>query len=137
MADDNGEADWSLSEKTSAQIRLLGAGVIAHPLELVAGQIASAGAITTLDAASRLGHKVRVAGLRQTWRRVNSESGSFIYYMALEDLEGFLDVIIYPDVYRQSSAALKGPGPYIIEGQVELDKEKGEPFIRAEKIWQI
>jgi DNA-directed DNA polymerase III PolC len=137
MAKDNDEDDWSLSEKTSAQIRHLGAGVIAHPLELVAGQIASAGAITTLDAASRLGQKVRVAGLRQTWRRVSSESGSFIYFMALEDLEGFLDVIIYPDIYRQSSAALKGPGPYIIEGQVELDKEKGEPFIRAEKIWQI
>ena len=133
---DNSE-DWTLTEKTAAQTRLLGSSVIAHPLELAASQIASAGAITTLDAASRLGEKVRVAGLRQTWRRVQTAGGTYIYFMAIEDLEGYLDVVIYPDIYRQSTTALKSQGPFMIEGQVELDKEKGEPFIRAEKIWQI
>jgi DNA polymerase III alpha subunit len=129
--------DWSLEEKTAAQMRLLGASITAHPLELVTHKIKASGAISTLQAASRLGEKVRVAGLRQTWRRFQSEAGNPMYFMALEDLEGYLDVVIYSDVYNKSSSALKNPVPIIIEGQVELDKEKGEPFIRAEKIWQV
>ena len=124
--------DWSLSEKVTAQEEILGTGVIAHPLELAAKQIAAAGALTTVEAAARLGHRVRVAGMRQTWRRSVTAQGDYIYFMALEDLEGMLNVVIFADVYRSSRAAFSTPGPYIIEGMVELDREQGEPFIRAE-----
>jgi len=44
-----------------------------------------------------------------------------------------LNVVIFADVYRSSRAAFSTPGPYIIEGMVELDREQGEPFIRAER----
>jgi DNA polymerase III alpha subunit len=46
--------DWSLEQKVAAQEQLLGTGVIAHPLELVENKIREAGALTTVDAASRL-----------------------------------------------------------------------------------
>jgi DNA-directed DNA polymerase III PolC len=129
------EDDWSLQEKVAAQEAILGVGVDAHPLELAAGSIATAGALTTVEAAARLDQRVRVAGMRQTWRRSQTTRGDYIYFMSLEDLEGMLDVVIFSDVYQRSREALSTHGPYIIEGQVELDREKGEPFIRAEKIY--
>jgi DNA polymerase III alpha subunit len=135
--DSNIFEDWDLAKKTSAQTRILGTSVIAHPLELAASQIASASVITTLEAASRPGERVNIAGLRQSWHRGQTASGSSIYIMSLEDLEGYLDVVIYPDIYRQFKTALLGPGPYIIEWLVEVDKENGETFILAEKIWLI
>jgi DNA-directed DNA polymerase III PolC len=125
--------DWSLAEKVAAQEEILGTGVIAHPLELAAEAIRAAGALTTIEAASRLGQRVRVAGMRQTWRRSITSRGDYIYFMALEDLEGMLDVIIPGEVYRRCRAAFATAGPYVIEGVVERDQQQGDAFLRAER----
>ena len=135
--DESGQEDWSLVEKVTAQEELLGTSVIAHPLEQVEQQITAAGALTTVEAASRLEQHVRVAGMRQTWRRSRTTRGDYIYFMSLEDLEGMLDVVITAEVYRRSKAALSTAGPYVVEGLVDLDNQRGEPFIRAEKIWAL
>ncbi len=134
---DQPDEDWDLPQKLAAQEEILGTGVIAHPLELVKEQIASASALNTVDAAARLGQQVRVAGVRQIWRRSMTTRGDYIYFMSLEDLEGMLDVVITAEVYRRSRAALATAGPYVVEGKVELDQQRGEPFIRAEKIWAL
>ena len=131
------EEDWSLAQKVAAQEEILGTGVIAHPLELVEKQITTAGALSTVEAASKLEQHVRVAGMRQTWRRSLTRRGEYIYFMSLEDLEGMLDVVISAEVYRRSKAALSTSGPYVVEGRVDLDSQRGEPFIRAEKIWEL
>lgn len=129
--------DWSLAEKVAAQDELLGVSVIAHPLELAAERIAATGAITTLEAAARIGQRVRVAGMRMTWRRTPTSRGEAIYFMALEDLEGMLDVVIFADVYRQARISFAKPGPYLIEGTLEVNGEESEPTLRAEHIWLI
>ena len=126
--------DWSLPEKVAAQEEILGTGVIAHPLELAEKKISAAGALTTVEAAARLGNRVRVAGMRQIWRRSVTARGEYVYFMSLEDLEGMLNVVIWSNVYRAARAAFSTAGPYIIEGMVELDGELGEPFIRAERV---
>ncbi len=69
------EDDWSLTEKVSSQEAILGVSLVAHPLELYAGEIAASNALTTLDAAARLGQAVRVAGVRQTWRHSRTQRG--------------------------------------------------------------
>jgi len=135
--DESGEEDWDLAQKVAAQEEILGTGVIAHPLELAEKQIASTGALSTLDAALRLGEYVRVAGMRQTWRRSQTSRGDTIYFMSLEDLEGMLNVVITAEVFRQSKAAFSTPGPYVVEGKVDMDNQRGEPFMRAEKIWTL
>jgi len=132
-----GGEDWTLAEKAAAQEAILGASLAAHPLELQATQIAATGALTTVEAAALLGQRARVAGMRQTWRRSRTTLGDYIYFMALEDLEGMLDVVIPGEVYRRNRAALSGPGPYVLEGLVVFDQEKGEPFIRLERAWAI
>lgn len=130
--------DWPLAEKAAAQEELLGAGIVAHPLELMATTIAGAGALTTVGAAARAGQRVKVAGMRQTWHRTRTARGDFVYFMALEDLEGMLDVVIFGDVYRRHRAALgTGPGPFVVEGVVELDPGREEPILRAEKVWPL
>ena len=135
--DESPQDDWSLAQKVAAQEDILGTGVIAHPLEQVEDEIAAAGALTTVEAASRLEQRVRVAGMRQIWRRHRTTRGDDIYFMSLEDLEGMLDVVITAEVYRRSKAALSTGGPYIVEGRVSLDSQRGEPIIHAEKIWAL
>jgi len=126
--------DWSIEQKIAAEEEILGVGVSAHPLELHAAEIAASGALTTVEAAARLGQQVLVAGMRQTWRRGRAAGGDYIYFLALEDLEGVVEVVIAGEVYRRYRAALNGPGPYLLEGVVELDPERGEPFLRADRV---
>ena len=45
--------DWTVDQKVTAQLQLLGVSLAAHPLELVAKQIKEANAVTTIDAAAR------------------------------------------------------------------------------------
>jgi DNA polymerase III subunit alpha len=134
---DSLEEDWSLAEKLDAQEKILGASVEAHPLELYARQLDDSGALSTLEAAARVGQKVRVAGMRQIWRRYNSPKGAPFYYMSLEDLEGMLDTIIYSDVYRRYRSQLSGHGPYIMEGWLERNNTTGEPTLRVDRVWRV
>jgi DNA polymerase-3 subunit alpha len=129
--------EWTLAEKVAAQEEILGAGLAAHPLELVSEQIRAAGAVTTQEAAVRKGQRVRVVGLRQTWRRSFTTRGEPVYFLSLEDLEGMLDVVIFADVYRRYSKDFSSHAPLGIEGIVEIDQSSAEPFIRAERAWRV
>jgi DNA polymerase III alpha subunit len=129
--------DWSLEEKVAAQEALLGVGVDAHPLELFSAQIAAANAVTVMEAAPQAGHRVRVAGMRQIWRRTSNPQGIKGFHMILEDLEGLLDVFISSEVYRRSISNTKTSGPFVIEGVVETNPTTAEPMIQAERIWVL
>jgi DNA polymerase III alpha subunit len=131
------EDDWSIEERVAAQESILGVGIDAHPLELVRERIRRAGAITTLRAIEMIGKQVRVAGMRQTWRRGSTNTGERLYVMSLEDLEGMLNVVIFSDAYQRVRREISGSGPYVVEGQMELDQRVGEPYLRLEKIWRL
>ena len=131
------EADWSLEEKCQAQEEVLGVAVDAHPLELAADRIAQAGAISTVDAAGRIGQRVRVAGLRMSSRRSRTAQGDSMLFLTLEDLDGLLDVVFFPDVYRRCRSALSGGKLLLIEGVIQDDEENTEPVLRAERVSRI
>jgi DNA-directed DNA polymerase III PolC len=136
--DENIQAeDWTLEEKVAAQISILGVGVDAHPLELVADQIAEAGAITTAQAAESVGLQIRVAGMRFSGRRSRDAHGKYVYVMSLEDLESMVDVIVPQQIYDRSRSVFSEDKPMIVEGEVALDAERGEPIIRAQKLWRL
>jgi len=132
---DTSEADWTLQQKVAAQMELLGASLDAHPLELVAGKIS--GAISSLDAMERIGRRVTVAGVRQTSRRSRTAKGEMMLFLTLEDLQGTVDVILFPDIYRVSKSMMESSTPLLITGMMEIDAGREEPFLRAEKVSSI
>jgi DNA polymerase III subunit alpha len=132
-----GEEDWTLEQKVKAQEDVLGIGVDAHPLELAAERIARSGAISTPDALRMTGKRVRVAGIRQSSHRSSTTKGESMLFLTLEDLEGMLDVVIFPDVYRRVKNVISTSQPLIVSGTMEEDAERGEPLLRAERIDRI
>lgn len=128
------ESDWSLEERAIAQEEILGVSVDVHPLEMVVDQTSAAGAISSIEAALRMGESVVVAGSRLTSRRARTSKGDLMYFLSIEDLEGLLDIVFFPAVYNQFRQELRGSGPYLIRGKVELDSDTGEMWIRAEKV---
>jgi DNA polymerase III alpha subunit len=55
-------------------------------------------------------------------------------FLTIEDMQGTLDVILFPDVYRIAKSFFDSNPPLLITGVMEMDKERGEPYIRAEKV---
>jgi DNA-directed DNA polymerase III PolC len=126
--------DWTLEQKAAAQQELLGLSLDAGPLELAAGKIAAAGAITTAEAAGRTGQRVTVAGIRQSSHRSRTARGEPMMFLTLEDSSGMLDVVVFPDVYRRGSVILGSSAPMLVTGVIEMDEAREEPLLRAEKV---
>jgi DNA polymerase III alpha subunit len=133
LDESNGE-DWAIEKKVAAQQELLGISLEAHPLELAADRIAASGAMSTLEAAERIGQRVTVAGVRQTSHRSRTAKGEPMLFLTLEDLSGMLEVILFPQVYRQGREIVSSGKPFLITGMMEIDSGRGEPFLRAEKV---
>jgi error-prone DNA polymerase len=129
--------DWPLERKMAAQEDLLGVSLEAHPLDLVAGKIRAAGAISTIEAAGRLGQHVTVAGLRQSGHRSRTAKGESMMFLTLEDLSGMLDVVLFPDAYRRAKEAVHSSAPLLVTGVVEADESRAEPLLRAEKVVRL
>lgn len=126
--------DWDLGQKVAAQQAILSVSLEAHPLELVADSIAGSGAISTSEAADRIGQRVSIAAIRQSLHRSRTAHGDTMAFLTIEDLEGTLDAILYPDLYHRSRAILSGLDPFLISGIIEMDPSRGEAILRTEKI---
>lgn len=126
--------DWTPSMKAAAQDRLLGVSLVAHPLDLHAEAMQSAGVLSTLEAATRFGQEVRVAGMRQSWRRVGTSAGGYVYFMDLADLEGTLRVVIPGEVYTRGRSSFQEGQPVVVEGRLDMARDSEEPVLRAGRI---
>jgi DNA polymerase III subunit alpha len=124
--------DWTIEQKVAAQEEILGTGLVAHPLELVADKIS--GSISTLDALRHTGDKVLVAGLMQAIRRGVSFQGNPIHKLILEDLEGTLEILIPNQIYQRNRHILTSTNPFMVEGRIDFYPDQEEPIMYAERI---
>ncbi|MCB2202726.1 DNA polymerase III subunit alpha [bacterium] len=131
----NADTEWSMEQQLQAQQQLLGISLGISPLEQFADEIQQAGALTTLEAEDHIGEKIIIAGMRQTWRRIRTRtSNQMMCYLNLEDLEGSLQVLVPPHLYRTTYQQIRETGPFLIEGVVEKDTERQTVRLVAEKI---
>lgn len=134
FSDTKQHEDYSVEMKYKAQMKILGVSLDFSPLEKFGEEIQSSGAISTLKAKNFVGGKARVAGMRQTYRRIRTNSKQMMAVLTLEDMEGSLQIFIPPYLYRQNYLALQEIGPFIIEGVIQRDAEHQNIKMTAEKI---
>jgi len=126
--------DWTIEQKSQAQQEILGVSLAMSPFEQYADNIRSQGVISTLEAQNLVGETVKIAGMRQTWRRFRTKSNEMMCYLNLEDLEGSLQVIIPPKLYRQHYLELNELGPFLVEGVMESDSKGHRIKLVAKRI---
>ena len=129
--------DWSLEQKMTAQQELLGISLEAHPLEVLADQVKKSGAISTVEAAGRIGQRVTVVGVRHTSRRSRTARGETMLFLTIEDLTGVMDAVLGPEVYRQARDIVRTSVPFVATGIVELDNLTHDPRLRVEELEQL
>ncbi|HEX2997511.1 MAG TPA: hypothetical protein VHP14_22000, partial [Anaerolineales bacterium] len=133
---ESSEDDWTLQQRVNAQLEILGASLDAHPLELVADKLHGTHTISTLDATERIGRRVTVAGVQQASHRSRTARGNMLF-LSFEDLQGTLDAILFPDVYRQFKSLISSTEPFLLTGTMEMDTARGDPFLKVEKVVRV
>lgn len=128
------DEDWTIEQKLDSQKEILGVSLTMTPLEKYADEIKKTGAMNTLELQNRIGERVKVAGMRQTFRRFRSNKNQIIGFLTLEDLEGAIQIIIPAAVLQKAYIHLREAECLVIEGVVVKDEKHERVIVNAERI---
>ncbi|MFQ5895944.1 MAG: DNA polymerase III subunit alpha, partial [Nitrospinota bacterium] len=116
--------EWPERERLAGEREMLGFYVTGHPLEAhrpLIRRLADCDSSRLLEL--RSARKVRLAGLIRSVRRQTTRKGQPMAYLTLEDLEGSLEVILFPDAYEKAYPLLESEEPLLVEGTAEPAEE--------------
>jgi DNA polymerase III alpha subunit len=66
--------------------------------------------------------EVKVAGIAVAGRRHMGKDGKWMLFLSIQDREGLIEVVLFPDAYQEHGKVLVngGHGPYVIKGTVQV-----------------
>ena len=119
---------WSDSEQLAYEKEALGFYISSHPLMAVQQQMRRLVTATSQSLVDFQGEQTVTIGGLITQRRVQlTKNGDRMAFVTLEDLYGSLEVIVFPETYRQSVAACESEEPVIVWGKAKIEGEGGSP----------
>jgi DNA polymerase-3 subunit alpha len=112
--------DWDSDQQLASEKEVLGFYLSGHPLRRVWDQAVRLGAVSTgaLEATPD-GTRIVMCGLVSALREINTKNGNRMGFITLEDVEGTVEVTIFPETFRQAALHLRGAGPVLVRGKVE------------------
>jgi DNA polymerase-3 subunit alpha len=118
--------DWDEATRLGHEKATLGFYVSGHPLDAFRDLLADFATHTTSrlrDCAS--GAEVAVAGLvGELRRRKSKKTGKWWAALQLEDMDGQVEVLVFPKTYEQHETLLANGAPLLVNARVELDEER-------------
>jgi DNA polymerase-3 subunit alpha len=70
------------------------------------------------------GQEVRVCGLVSSLKEIVTKKGERMAFLNLEDMKGFVEVILFPEVFKNASHYLKGGDPLLVRGSLDLAEDR-------------
>ena len=125
--------DVDKKEMLNWERELIGLYISDHPLsdyQKTLSQIVSYFSGQLAEAAQD--EKVRVAGLVTNIRPYQTKNGKPMGFVTLEDIQGVIDLVIFPRVWSKFSQILETDNIYIVEGKV--DAGNNQPKILVDNI---
>ena len=119
--------EYELVERCHTEQEIFGFMVTRHPLEFVAGEPGPSSScplpplVTAADMGRYAGRRVRMRGLAISYKRIPTKAGTWMKFLSLEDLSGTFEAVLFPAAYARYAQSTLGPGPFCIEGRVEVD----------------
>lgn len=117
---------WSLQQRVSVELELLGLTVSAHPLRFVHDQIEALG-VTPIALLTQIpqGRRVRLAGVLERAQMPWIRSGHRTMFLTLEDETELGQVVVFNDVYLKYGGVLKDAVYLLVEGELQNSEEHG------------
>ena len=127
------ERDWSSRERLAYEKETLGFYFSGHPLREHGAALASLGNLTTRNLTPDVSGKgVSLGGLVTALKKRKTRRGDWMAVFALEDLEGTVEVVVFPELYKICRDRLEDEAPVVVRGKAEL--EDGSWRLVAEEV---
>ncbi|MGA8753224.1 MAG: hypothetical protein WB712_06215, partial [Candidatus Deferrimicrobium sp.] len=127
---------WTRRERLAFEKETLGFYITGHPMDSFAGEIALY-ANTTTGRLPALKHdaEVRIGGLVTGLKEKVTRRGEKMATWTLEDLEGTVDVVVFPRQLPECREALGSPEPVFLVGRLSIE-EQGRK-IHTEEVFRM
>ncbi len=125
-----------LKQKLDWEKELLGIYLSDHPLKRIMPYVETHATATIGQIeASRAGELIILAGMVQSVRTINTKKGDTMAFVVLEDLQGTIEVTVFPRLYAKSEALWQADTAVVLrakieerDGKVKLLAESAEPL---------
>ncbi len=117
-------ADWDSRMRLQFEKESLGFYISGHPLDFYADQIRS---VSTADTQSvkekREGAEVVLCGLFSIIKEITTKRGDRMAILNLEDRDGNIEVVAFPEIFTQARALVAGDEPLALWAKVQQDEK--------------
>jgi DNA polymerase-3 subunit alpha len=135
-------APWSETELLNAEKEALGLFWTGHPIDAHAADLAELGARTIADLIvfdeappaededapgrppARNGEEITVGGIVTATRQLKTRKGDPMAVCTLEDRHGGVEVVVFPEAYKQARPLIENGTMVLVRGKLERDDER-------------
>jgi DNA polymerase-3 subunit alpha len=114
---------WPEGLKLKHEKETLGFYITGHPLRKYANEVKTYGNATTGVLAEKTsGSDVAIGGLVSALRVMRTKKGEPMGVVLLEDWEGVVEVLVFPETYAKSQKLLDADAPIFVKGKLDNDE---------------
>jgi DNA polymerase-3 subunit alpha len=118
-------AEWEDRERLAYEKETLGFYVTGHPLRDYAGRVRGLVTHTTASLKEvRESRQASLAGIVSALRRRRTRKGDFMAVFQLEDLDGAVEVIVFPEAYARHRGLIEEDAALLVTGGVEISEDQ-------------
>ena len=111
---------WDETEMLKNEKSALGFYITGSPLRRYSGILEAMSMRTVSElASSEDGSEVSAAGIVMSIRKVRTRKGDLMAALGMEDEEGFLELVLFPDTYREKAGIIEKDMPLYFTGTLE------------------
>jgi DNA polymerase-3 subunit alpha len=115
---------WQESQQLEHEKESLGFYVTGHPMERIMDQVSSWINADTERLASMADRaQVRIVGMKRSCKEVATKNGERMGFLTLEDLHGSVEVVCFPEAYKQALPLIQNDLPLCVKGTLEHGEE--------------
>ena len=114
--------EWPENKLLTLEKESLGFYITGHPLASVAKDLERLTTPTSELAGAGDGREVMVGGLVATLKHHRNKKGDAMAFITLEDLYGFVEVVVFPKVYQACSQLLLEEEPLVVRGRADVSE---------------
>ncbi|MGH2463782.1 MAG: DNA polymerase III subunit alpha, partial [Candidatus Limnocylindria bacterium] len=133
---ETGRGEISRRERLRWEKELLGLYLTEHPLGDIADELPAFVTAYTGDLAEESDQaRVTLGGIIQGSRRVITRAGSTMLVVQLEDLQGSVEVVVFPKVYADTANAWVDDAVVLISGRVDHRDDEAKLLCETVHAW--
>ncbi|MGH7310597.1 MAG: DNA polymerase III subunit alpha, partial [Candidatus Rokuibacteriota bacterium] len=117
--------EWDADERLAFEKEVLGFYISGHPLARYGSVVESLGITATADLASKgPGSRVLLFGQVAALKETSTKSGNRMAFLTLEDMNGSVEVTVFPEPFKAAAEHLRSREPLLVRGRLD-DSDRG------------